>query len=306
MTDESQSNDVAEPSPPPRADGPAPVPTPIVLGFVIGLHVLFILIFFDPTLFRGTRHGMEFIAGVLLSQPILFAVWAGLGPQPFYRRFLLSFLLCTLVSFVEEAGYLRHQRGDAGVIMIFDLAFFFVATGVFSAVRRITGWRIQRDTDTGAAGDYRANQFGIKHIILLTSVTALAAGLLRSVFILAQDQPQHIPGFFEFLAMGGTMLAMLLPPAFFVWFALARRPNLPGLIGYAVLAVFAVDLLVGLLAPAFIPDREFFFSVLMMQFAAAVSVLVTTLPFRFCDYRMVRSRKGTNHGASAGDAVMLR
>jgi hypothetical protein len=92
------------------------------------------------------------------------------------------------------------------------------------------------------------------------------------------------------------MLAMLLPSAFLAWFALAHRPNLPGVMGYTVLAVVAVDLCVALLAPAFIPDREFFFSVLMMQFAAAVSVFATTLPFRFCGFRMVRSRNETSRG----------
>jgi len=90
----------------------------------------------------GESAGEFLTLGLLFSQPVLLAFWAAFAPQPFYQRFLWSFLLCTVVSFVEEAQTLGQYNPFKNIMMI-SLANFIVAAIVFLAFRWVFRWQIK-------------------------------------------------------------------------------------------------------------------------------------------------------------------
>lgn len=262
--------------------------TGIVLGLLLVAHVVFNLVFFNPNSHRVDDYPFMMTVGVLLSQPILFSFWAAFAPQRFYHRFLWCLLLSTIVSFLEELGYMRHSHGDSGMMMILVWLLFLLATGVLLVVRRFTGWRIRHDREISLTTEYRASQFGIKHLLILTTITGLAAGLLRSVFMLS-PRTIHIDSVLDFVGIIGCYFAMLLPVVLMPWYTLAYRAKFVVLLFFSIVVFVLMDTMVYWLSSLVIRPTQYYRILLFIQLGAALSMLITTLPLRFCGYRMVRS-----------------
>jgi hypothetical protein len=104
--------------------------------------------------------------GFLVTQPVLFALWAAFAPHRFYRRFLWALLACSSVAFIEELGAVRHSQSGLGETMALQLALFILFTAILLLVRRYVGWRFEGSQPAVVAGDYQAYQFGM---VLLTN-----------------------------------------------------------------------------------------------------------------------------------------
>jgi hypothetical protein len=240
------------------------------------------------------------ILGVLLSQPIPFALWAAFAPQSFFRRLLCSFLLCTLLSLVEVVAASEHTHsGIAGLaaLTMSHLAILVVATAVLSIVRSIFHWRITRASIEAVHSDYRGNQFGVKHLLILTTIIAVGCGLLRSLVItiphlkhLRSLYPADDVGMLLDL-FGAFFMAMcvLIPALVIPWYALAFRPRML----FLIVTTLYIWVVCGL-AAYFIMRGDFVWPMLFIQLGAALSVLVTSLVMRFCGFRLARVPKAAS------------
>ncbi len=129
----------------------------IVLGLLVLAHAGFGA-YLSPVVrsISGDRIVEFLTGGAILSQPILFAIWAALARQRFYHRFLWSLLLCTLVSFSDELGALRHGHSQVGVFMLLDLVIQGIARPVSQGrigrggmpAQEGVGWRQMNPTRT--------------------------------------------------------------------------------------------------------------------------------------------------------------
>jgi hypothetical protein len=262
----------------------------IVVGLLVAAHVAGVCIFDPPYNSDSLRYDLVF--GVEMSQPILFAIWAALSRQPFVRRFLWCLMLCTSVAFIEDIVTLRPESGDMGIIMIFDFVIFGVATIALLPLRCNFAWQIQRRKETSAAYAYQTNQFGIRHLIILLTITGLAAGLFRTLLTSHPPEMYRYPTVSGFIVLYSVYLAVLAPLFVIPWYTLANRPRWLVLIAATVLLFLVFDTAVYLIVTWGVVDFPNNITLLIdIRLGAGVSILATTLPFRFCGYRMIRVRQ---------------
>lgn len=233
------------------------------------------------------------ILGFLHAQPILFALWAAFAPQRFYQRFLWSFLLCSLVAFTEELGTLWDTQADHASQIVTLLIFFIMFTSVLLLVRRFFGWRFKRSQMEFFPGDYRANQFGIKHLILLMTITGIAFALIRSLMIF--NSSNRLPSVEEFISIAlitCLVFAMLIPIIIVPWFTMAFRGNTIKLIVLATILLGIIDsaiFLIALKADAKHINNNLR-AMLFFQSGVCLTVLLNTIVLRLCGYRLVREK----------------
>jgi hypothetical protein len=78
--------------------------------------------------------------GVLVSQPIMFATWAALGPPPIIKRFPMTIAALVMILFSRHVS--RWGRLDEGEMLILPSAVFVGALIIITVVRALTRWRI--------------------------------------------------------------------------------------------------------------------------------------------------------------------
>ena len=252
--------------------------------------------YLSPTFSSGSGAlGMGATLGVLLSQPLLLAFWAGFASQRFFQRFLWTYVLCILVALAEEVTPLCTQgRADLRIFTAF-VALFATGTLVFLNIRQVSGWQIKHPIIEDARSDYRPSQFGIKHLITLISITALACGLARSLVVFQSVNSPRLPSVLKFLMAVYLILWTLLPVLVIPWFAMVNRPRITlpicklatiwAMCSGAVCFSFAVATGTPLVM---IVNEEFIEFTVFVQLSAGLSVLVTSLVMRFCGFRMIR------------------
>ena len=263
----------------------------IVLGLLIVAHAAFVAYFNPEEAAPGAypEIALYMMFGCLLSQAALFALWSVFAQQPFYQRFLWAFLLLALVSFIEELGALRQTQNVGGIMML-NLPLFIMATVGLLPIRRYFGWRLDHSQTEIYHSDYSANQFGIKHLIILTTITAVAFGLLRCL-LLINTRSNWLPSIAEFTGFTSMCLALLIPIIIIPWHTLAYCGIRVWLIIFTMLSFGIIDL-----AVIFIEQKLDLFApnklqlILYAQLGAGLSVLFSTLVLRLCGFRLVREK----------------
>jgi hypothetical protein len=258
------------------------------LGLLVFAHAA-IGALFSLHLEKSNATVFSLMLGCLLSQPILFAIWAAFAPQRFYHRFLWCLFFCTLIFFSAGLGILVSEPRNLFFITIADLTLFIVATPILLLVRRLSRCQIIHSYTSHVPSDYQANQFGIKHLIILTTITALACGLIRTL-IVTSPQFSH-PSVAE--VVGGTcgVIVELFPITIIPWLTLAYLKNMVLSIFYTFILFGIYDLAVYFIIRTLNPEPEIFQVALFVQLGACISVLFSTLVSRLCGFRMVRVRK---------------
>lgn len=264
----------------------------IALGLLVLAHAA-LGAYFTPIGKRAVEDetGAFLMIGVLASQPILFAIWAAFAPQRFYHRFLWSLLLCALVSYAAELGALRNTSHGLGGLLVLDIALFIAATIILLLFRRYSRWQIKQPNREDAPSIYQANQFGIKHLLILTTITALVCGLYRTLYIIAPDL-KRFSSITEFMGALCLMLALLFPVIVIPWYTLAYRRRLLSLIGITIIIAGILDLAAcSLLIEMNAPVSRYDLIIkpyLLIQLGSAMSAFASTLVIRWCGFRMIR------------------
>jgi hypothetical protein len=235
-----------------------------------------------------------------MSQPVLLAFWIAFASQPFRQRFLWAFLLCILVPSIEELGplldvrYTDVRHTDAGSLMMWFFGLFVAVAALLLVTRRLSRWQIRRSIIEDARSDYQRSQFGIKHLIVFITITALACGVIRSLAIL--DVGWAVPFSARWFVRGTFgFVCFLLPALVMPWFVMAYRPRVVWFfVAFAFLWVVSSSAGCAIIAmPQAMRDgivvlEEFIKSTLTLQLGAALSILISTLVMRFCGFRLVR------------------
>jgi len=271
----------------------------IVLGLLVVGHAgIGAYLYGTPPTEIG-RSGELVMGGVLMSQPILLAFWAGFASQPFRQRFLWAFLLSILVAFAEELGLLLNtHRSGSGVVMTLFFGLFAVTTVLLLIIRRVSRWQIKHLVIEDARSDYEPNQFGIKHLIILISITALACGLARSLVLLNSGLPLRFSVLPFVVGMVETV-CFLFPAIVIPWCVMAYRPRIVLLI--VTWTIIWVVCTIGGCVIIAIPQgwrggsvfEHFFKQWLLIQLGAGLSMLISSIVMRSCGFRMVRMPKGS-------------
>ena len=273
----------------------------IVLGLLVSAHAAFGA-YFNPIGYGGAEFEkirVFFLTGALLSQPVLFAIWASFAHQRFYHRFLWALLLCTLVSFAEELGsLLLGNDRNHGMLMVIDTTLFLTATVILSVFRHFSRWQIKQPDKEDAPSVYEAYHFGIKHLLILTTITALGCGLFRTLFIINSDT-KFLPSIVLFVGVACLYFALIFPVAVIPWYILAnsRRPLSQifysvTLLGLVDLAAYFIMLLVDSSRPR--TPVEIIKVFLFVQLGAIISAVASTLVLRWCGFRMIREPRIQN------------
>jgi hypothetical protein len=271
-----------------------------VLGLLVAAQAVVGVYLYRKPPNRIGELGESLVQGVLFSQPFLLAFWTVFSSQPFRQRFLWAFLLCILVPFTEELGplldlrYTDVRHTDAGFLMMQFVGLFVMAAAFLLVIRRLSRWQIRRSIIEDARSDYQPSQFGIKHLIVFITITALACGLIRSVTIF--DGGWAVPFSARWFVHGTFGIACFLLPAIVIpWFVMAYRPRVVRfVVTFAFLWVVCSSAGCAIIAmPQAMRDgivvfEEFIKSMLTLQLGAGLSILVTSLVMRFCGFRMVR------------------
>jgi hypothetical protein len=226
------------------------------------------------------------ISGFVLSQPILIAIWAALAPQRFYIRFLWSLGLCTLIFFAVGYGLSLKESPDAIFFTMIDIIVFIVAALIFLFIRRLSGWQIIHSYTKPTSGDYQAYQFGIKHLIILTTIFAVSFGLFRTLRLISSQA--SFPKIVDFVRPVCEIIIVLFPIIIIPCFTLTNQKNKLLSILYAVfmLGIFNVGAMFMFKWFELHPDPIKIF--LYVQLGASLSMFVTTYVLRLCGFRMTR------------------
>jgi hypothetical protein len=282
----------------PEANGPPRGLTKpwIVLGLLVLAHAV-LGAYFNPNgmpSYQVSAIRVIVILGVFVSQPFLFAIWASLAQQRLFPRLLWSILLCILVSLAEDLATLLHPNHRYfGMSTLVAMTLFFLATIVLSLFRRFSRWQIKQPNED-ASSVPPTFQFGIKHLLILTTITAVACGLFRTLYVIAPTL-SWLPPIARDMVTICLSLALLFPVIIIPWFTLtghrrfAARMFIPIVLGAVFdLAVFSImsemsspPQLASIPGPVIRPY-------LLLQLGFGTSVFATTLVVRFCGFRMIR------------------
>jgi hypothetical protein len=269
----------------------------VILGLLVLAHAALAAWLNPFGMSRGEVGEMQWplVAGVLFSQPILFAFGGSFVVGKFYIRLPLFLLLLCLIACVAEIGLIGHDTH--GMVLKMDLIHFAVATLAFFPLRRSSRWRLKQSTSKPAQAETRTLQFTTKHVLIFTTIVAVVCGGLRTLYILD-------PGAKRLLAPADIITGIGLPcclfyPVFTIpWFVLlepARRVVSVFIamviwivLNLAVSCSMAVSTLV--ISPPD-PYRDVLPPLLMLGLGSGLSAVITTLVLRFCGFRMIREPK---------------
>ena len=224
--------------------------------------------------------------GFLFSQPILFAIWAAFAPQRFYHRFLWSLLFITLISFSVLLGSLLNQRLSLEFFMIMEPTLFFAATLSLLLVRRLYRCHFIHSDADNVPSDYQANQFGIKHLLILTAITALAFGLFRTVYVISPQS--FFPSVAEVAKLVCELIVLAFPITLIPCFTLVCHKNMMLTIFYAVIMLGINDTAAYFTFRSLEPLPNIIQLIVFVQLGAGLSVFISTLVIRMCGFRMIR------------------
>jgi hypothetical protein len=156
----------------------------IILALIAGGHLLCNLLF-NPigTPTQGSHEWlMVMLIGVVMVQPVLFATWMILGPDPASLRVPLTTAAYLLLAFAVYFVGLNvfAKVGDAtwgeASFLVVPLGAFAVFTTLLMLVRKLTGWRIVH-LDDGMQSLPEARQFSIRFLLGFTTMCALLLGI---------------------------------------------------------------------------------------------------------------------------------
>jgi hypothetical protein len=237
------------------------------------------------------------ICGVWLSQPILIAIWTALAPQRFFIRFLWGFLSFTLIFFAIGYGISLYDPSNVVMFAIIDLVLFIVASLMFLLVRRLSRWQIIHFYAKPVSLDYQSYQFGIKHLLILTTILALALGLFRTLLLISRNT--SLPEISDIAGFACEIILILFPIIIIIWLTLAYVKNTASSIIYALILFGIVDVaafsIFKWLEQNHPHNPNLIQIFLFVQLGASLSMFATTLVIRLCGFRMARVRANSVH-----------
>jgi hypothetical protein len=173
----------------------------------------------DPPGRLGEYIGLGFFFGTMFGLTTMAAAWTAFGPGPLVWRLPLSFL--GVVMLAVAIGFNVGMNGgprDAPLVvggcllgqwLVVQLPLWGLAMGY--------GLRLRHRDDFSLVSDPRERQFGIRQLMIITTIVAVVFGVGRLIVPNLKFASNGEPAIFAFLAVAAivitlpTVLASLLP-----------------------------------------------------------------------------------------------
>jgi hypothetical protein len=252
-------------------------------AFIMGAFTAFNVLYdpFREPIFTWTH---MFGGGLLYIEPVLFGIWAALGPPPAIKRISLTAVALAAILFVPAVCHTLAygEIYDTGLIPVLG-GLFVPTTLVFLAFRKFLRWRLdEQGTSTAATA---GSGFSLRYML---TFTAIIAALLAAGRILSWTYAAELVDIAQIAYIGMILLALfaavMIPLATlcvrlpagviatvpFVWLTAS---------GLFIYATFRLD-------PH--ADLEEGIHVAIVQLGAAAGGLLAALVLRFNGYRLLR------------------
>ena len=173
----------------------------------------------DPPGRLGEYIGMGFFFGTMFGQTTIASAWTAFGPAPLIWRLPLSFLWVVMlaVSIGINVGMNGGPR-DAMVVMggCLTSQWFLVQLPLWGLAMGY-GLRLRHRDDASVASDPRERQFGIRQLLIITTIVAVVFGIGRLIVPNLKFGSSGEPAVLAFLAVAAivitlpVLIAALLP-----------------------------------------------------------------------------------------------
>lgn len=243
------------------------------------------------------------VMGVIFLQPVLFALWAGLGSQPYFQRLPWTAVACVVVAYAQSVPWFRvvgrvlsSQMATASLLL--TLILFGIATLLFFAIRWLFGWHIAQDLEE-TSQETGNRQFGLRYLLAWITGSAMLLAVGRVLVKAGALRPEG--GLREtavqVLTFLGVISIALFPSIGVPWLTLAYRRQarvvvIGWLVGWGALTWAAVSLF-RMGAP--VAASHIIGPILLLQVGAAAAGFASALPLRLARFRLQRSSSPTAH-----------
>jgi hypothetical protein len=245
-------------------------------------------------LFPGSDGWEEFesiIIGFWAFEPMIFAIWAALGPGRFAIRLPLivpCLMLVVAAPGLRKASLADTEKYEFITLTTAAMTLLAITSLLLLLVRRSTGWRIEI-RETPASGDAVPLQFDIKYLLLLVTLCGIALGLTVSLDF---GSPPNQNLFFGrqfviyILAVGSAVVSLLILPMIAVPLIVLAAQRSASFYWRAIVFWLAVTLGVSGACIAMGSDFPLMLP-LQIQLGAAIAGFVAALPLWFAGCRLV-------------------
>lgn len=233
-------------------------------------------------------HGPEWrqmlTLGVVYVQPVLFGIWAGMGPMPAIKRWPLTLASLTSVVLVASVGNREWLAPEYIAIL---LAFFSVTAVVTWLV---SWWKRLRICNMDEKRQRHTNQFSVRFMLI---VTALSGLILAAGRILARDS--ELPNLDRWLqidaeAIGilASVLLLTMPAAIAPSLILGAVPTRKTYLVFIAISALATVTATVTLAEFTGMNLSEYWTLGLMQIGTVLTSVLTSLAVRWAGYRLVR------------------
>jgi hypothetical protein len=160
--------------------------------------------------------GLALLGGIVFNQPVLFGLWAGLGPGGAIRRVLATSIVhCAIVVASSFRGINLLVDADQLIDLdlmewLYRLALYVIALLVAIGLRWFTGWRI---THEAAKATDERNQVSLRFLLAWTAAFAVVLAVARTLVDTSSfnSTATWMDELLEMLQFMGLMLLIFFP-----------------------------------------------------------------------------------------------
>jgi hypothetical protein len=221
--------------------------------------------------------------GILVSQPVLFGIWAAIGPGAYIARVPATFaaLIAVCIAGVIRRWNLLLPSVAATSIQadqfVWDLALFALVMGTMWIVGRFVGWRVVSYSNEPPAA--QPNQFSLKFLVGLTAVCSVLLAIGR---LWASANASAA-------SFAGIVLLTLFPVLVLPFIVLSERPLLRLILLVPVLWALLTWLAIETVAAMEkVPPSQVANELVLLQVGAAIASLTAAMMLRLAGYRFSR------------------
>lgn len=173
----------------------------------------------DPPGRLGEYVGIGFFLGTMFGQTTTASAWTAFGPAPIVWRLPLSFLWVVMLALALGINVGMNGGPDEAFVVIglCLIGQWFLVQLPLWGLAMGYGLRLRHRDDLGAASDPRERQFGIRQLLIITTIVAVAFGIGRLIVPRLGFTSDGEAPIFIFLAVAAIvitlpmLLASLLP-----------------------------------------------------------------------------------------------
>ncbi|HUE72282.1 MAG TPA: hypothetical protein VMP01_15465 [Pirellulaceae bacterium] len=179
----------------------------------------------DPPGRLGEYIGIGFFLGTMFGQTTVASAWTAFGPAPLVWRLPLSFLWVVMLAMAIGINVGMRGGPDEAYFVIGAclIGQWFLVQLPLWGLAMGYGLRLRHRDDANMTSDPRERQFGIRQLLIITTIVAVVFGIGRLIVPNLNIGSSGEPAIFIFLAVAAIVITLPLLLA-----SLLPRLALPG------------------------------------------------------------------------------